>query len=443
LPARTPTRSPLALALALLAAVALAAPGARAANWLASAALEPASAPAWRPFGFLSLEYQRTGGSPLAAGPWAGQDNVLNQIGPRLDGPDKLQVPYARIGVRGRLLDGKLSYLLTPLTGNNAVSRIGGGIVKVTDASVTLSLLPGARVRLGQFKHPSGEEAMREPPQQGHVNLTEVTAQLLQERFVDGDGAPPRDPNEDNGPASGFRDIGAQVFDVLRRGQWEHTYAVMVGQGNGLLRGDDNAGKDLYLYWSSERLLGPDGPDRDGLKLHAFRQSGERTLRAGPAHRERGFERTRYGLGASLHQGPWRAGLEWVGADGVIPNGTDGTAVPGTPSNNGALVAGYNLLPRDHADGWQLELGFAPRPSLELRARYDRLNRATDGPANERRFEILTVGGRYFFSSKSWVVLDYAFRDFSAPELPGDSLPNRNLEGVGDRVAVRLYHLLF
>ena len=112
--------------------------------------------------------------------------NILNQIAPELEDNAEIQIPFARAGIRGSLFDDKLNYFFTPLTGYNGITRTGSGaIIKITDASITLNLIPYARIRMGQFKHPSGEEAMKEPPQQEFVNGTDTTNQLLGERFFD------------------------------------------------------------------------------------------------------------------------------------------------------------------------------------------------------------------------------------------------------------------
>lgn len=418
------------------------------ANWVTSTGMEAPGAPAWRPFGFLSLEYQQTDGSRLPAGnPFAGKANVLNQIAPDLNENAELQIPFARLGVRGSLFDDKLNYFFTPLTGYNGITRNGGGIVKITDASVTLNLIPYARIRLGQFKHPSGEEAMKEPPQQEFINGSDTTNQLLQERFFDSDGNPAsttwKDPNLDNGPVSGFRDIGVQVFDAIKTGEWEHTYAVMLGQGNGLLRSDNNSDKDLYLLWASEWVFGGQGPKREGLKGYAFYQNGERKLRTGLSQVEGDFDRTRWGAGATFRKGAWYAAAEYVEAEGMIPNGTTGVAVPGTLSNNAQQVARNLLLPTDSADGYNLTGGYAIRPDWEVFLRYDRLNRGTDTALNERRFETWSVSTRYYITKSVYLVGSYEWRDFSAPRLADSAVPNTSLDTVDDRMGVRLYWTFF
>jgi len=122
---------------------------------------EPATAPAYRPLGFIGIEYQQTDDSRIAAGPFKGQPLAPNRIGPRLEGASKLQISHVRLGLRGRLLAGKLNYLISPLAGDNGLSRNGSPNVKFTDLSATLNLIPHARIRIGQFKQPGSEEGLQ------------------------------------------------------------------------------------------------------------------------------------------------------------------------------------------------------------------------------------------------------------------------------------------
>jgi hypothetical protein len=79
-------------------------------NWIMLQGTEPASAPAYKAFGFIGIDHRQTSGSPLPAGPWQGQPMVLNQIPPEFEDNSALQFSHLRLGLRGRLLDGKLNY---------------------------------------------------------------------------------------------------------------------------------------------------------------------------------------------------------------------------------------------------------------------------------------------------------------------------------------------
>jgi hypothetical protein len=410
----------------------------QATNWLMLQGTERPSAPTYRPFGFVGVDYQRTSGSPLPAGPFQGQRMVLNQIPPNLEDNDELQVSFARLGVRGQFADGKVNYFLSPLAGNNGLSKNGTPHVKFTDVSATLNLIPGARVRIGQFKQPGSEEGLQPAFLRDYVNLSNVGNQIVNERFFDSDGRPTDSANELDAPVSGFRDTGIQVFDAFKTEKWEHTYALMAGTGSGLaLYNDSGSGTpDWYLYWSSELVFDGKGPRRQGLKLSGWYQDGEREIRTGLAQDLNTFDRTRYGVAATYRRGPWRLAGEWIKAEGMIFNGTDAVAVPGSISGGGA-VASFNVLPDEEADGWYLDAGYTFFNKLEARVRYDTLNRGTENAANERRFDTVTLGASYRFNKNYRVMMDYQFRDVEAPRLAPTATPNQILGNVDDLLSVR------
>jgi hypothetical protein len=409
-------------------------------NWLLLEATEPPNAPKFGSYSALSVEYQASRDTPLLAGAWSGQPDQFNRFAPRYARGEVLQIPTAVAGVHGRLADGRLSYRLAVIAGENAIVRgqddsYGGG-VRLLDASLTLNLFPHARLRTGLFRQPLGDEAI--DPQPHHVNLSHVTQQMVQERYFGSDGSVNGDPNLDRGPVSAFRDVGVQVFDAIVTGDWEHTYAFMIGRGSGVDPTLNHAGIEKYVYWSSERIFGGKGPQRDGLKLYAWGQFGDRHLDAGPTQAQQTFARRRAGVGASLRTGPWSVAAEWIDARGMIYHGPDGGAIPGSLSNNGALVAGYNVLPESAAHGWYVDGGYRIAQPLELRLRYDVLNRGTDNPNTEIRFQGVTVGGSYALAGKTLLVVDYQFRRYDAPRLDSNSPTNVLLDGVDNRIAVRL-----
>jgi len=139
-------------AIILDSAVLLYALPASAVNWILLQGTEPTTAPAYRLFGSIGIEYQQTDGSRIAAGPFKGQPLMPNQIGPRLEDTSEWQISHVRLELRGRLFDGKLNYRISPLAGDNGISQNGSPNVKFTDLSATLNLIPHARIRLGQFK---------------------------------------------------------------------------------------------------------------------------------------------------------------------------------------------------------------------------------------------------------------------------------------------------
>lgn len=413
---------------------------AHATNWLALEATEPPGAPKFAAYAALGAEYQASRDTPLLAGAWSGQPDQFNRFAPRYASGEVLQIPTAIAGLHGRLAEGQFNYRLAAISGENAIVRglagpYGRG-VRLLDASLTWNLVPHARLRAGLFRQPLGDEATDLQPR--HVNLSHVTQQVVQERYFASDGSVDGDPNLDRGPVSAFRDVGVEVFDAIATGDWEHTYAVMLGRGSGVDPALNHAGIERYVYWSSERIFGGKAAQRDGLKLYAWSQSGQRRLEVGPTQAQQTFARRRFGVGASLRTGPWSVAAEWIHARGMIYHGPDGGAIPGSLSNSGALTASYNMLPASAAHGWYVDGGYRIGRPMELRLRYDVLDRGTDSPNTEIRFQGVTVGGSYALAAKTLLVVDYQIRRYNAPRLSAASATNLLLDGVDNRIAVRL-----
>jgi len=442
---------------------------AEAANWLMLQGAEPPStAGRAKVWGFIQPEYQQTSGTEIAAGPWKGQRPIFNSMRPDLKARKGFNTIRARVGVRGvgMPIDPKVNYFFLAEFGNNGITRQGGGSVKLTDASVTLNHIPGARVRVGTFKTPGSEEGLQAIHVFDYINFTGAVNGLLLERFFNGDGsgtyvkpaagpgtaADSGDPNLPNGPVSAFRDTGIQVFETFKNSGWEHSYAVMVGNGNGIARGENDGTRELYLYWASEQVYGGRGPRRQGWKMFAWKQSGKRIL---TTEGEGQYDRERAGLGTTYRKGKHRAAFEYITAKGMIFNGTDGGAVAGSLSNlpagaagkfngnddvggDGQVVASFNVETKGEADGYYLHYGFAPNQRWEFDLRYDVYNRMTDVAAKERRFKTWTLGMQYFFNRKSRVIVNYEIRDAEAPNLPAANNANKILGGMDNRLAAQL-----
>ena len=422
---------------------------AHAANWLMLQGTEPNGAAARaKVWGFIQPEYTSTSGTKLKAGPWAGQDAIFNMQRPNLTTNKGFNVLRARIGVRGTgmPLDSNVNYFLLAELGNNGITAQGGASTKVTDASVTLNNIKGARVRVGLFKTPGSEEGLQAIHVMDYINFTSATNGLLLERFFNGDGAdtfvtpggnsgPGGDANKPNGPVGAFRDQGVQVFDTFKSDDWEHSYAVMIGNGNGTNRSDNDDNQDTYLYWSSEQVYGGSGPRRQGWKTFIWNQSGKRTLSTSGAGE---YDRSRSGLGTTFKKGKQRIAFEYIMADGMIFNGTDGGAVAGSAANGPGTTASFNMETKGEADGYYLHYGYALSNEWELNARYDVYNRMTDVAAKERTFDTMTLGAQYFFNKKSRLVINYDARNAEAPNLASSHNANKILDGMDDRLSAQL-----
>lgn len=426
-------------------AACLIAPAADAANWLSLQGLEkPGAAGRAKVWGFIQPEYQSTSGSLLDAGPWSGQKAIFNQMRPNLSTNKGFNNFRSRIGVRGTgmPLDSNVNYFILAEFGNNGITAQGGGSVKVTDASITLNHIPNAHIRVGTFKTPGSEEGLQAIHVFDYINFTGAVNGLLLERFFNGDGADTfhnsggnsgagGDVNRPNGPVGAFRDTGIQVFNTFHKKDWEHSYAVMIGNGNGITRSDNDDNQETYLYWSSEQVYAGKGARRQGLKFFIWNQSGKRTLTTNGAGE---YDRDRMGLGATFKKGKLRGAFEYITADGMIFNGTDGGSVPGQASPAGVL-ASFNVATSGEADGYYLHAGYAVTPKLELDARYDVYNRLTDSVAGERVFDTLTLGAQYFFNKKSRAIVNYEMRDADAP---GNAGAAAVVGAIDDRISAQL-----
>jgi len=398
-----------------------------AANWLMVQGTEKDhQAPRAKVWGFVQAEYQQTDDTKLKAGPYAGKAAAFNQMAPQLDTSQGFNVRRARIGVRGNNfpLDNKVNYFILAEFGNNGITTGGDASQgQLTDASVTLNHIPGARIRAGLFKTPGAEEGLQAIPVFNYVNFTNVTNRLLLERHFDNSTN-----NTGRSQSVGaFRDTGVQVFDAFRVGDWEHSYAVMLGNGNGLAMTDKDKHQDLYLYASTEKILdNSKGPRRAGLKFFAWMQDGKRTLDDVGT-----VDRKRSGLGTTYWDGKYRLAAEYITADGMIYGGTKGA---GTPDDG----ATFSVLTDEKASGYYLDLGYRVLPKLELNVRYDMLDSGTEEDANHREFQTTTLGAQYFFNKKTSVRLNYEMRSIDAPDLPAASPVHDILDSIDDRLSAQV-----
>ena len=53
----------------------------------------------------------------------------------------------------------------------------------------------------------------------------------------------------------------------------------------------------------------------------------------------------------------------------------------------------------------------------------------------------MTLGAQYHINRKTRLNMEFASRDAEAVDFGGGAGPNDNLDGVGDRIAVRLTHI--
>lgn len=426
---RTQAQRSLALT-SICAALFLAMPTAQAANWLMLQGTEPAgTAPRAEVWGFIQPTYQKD-----FSDAFAGKYVPPKLIGPNLDSQSSFNIQRARIGVRGTgfPLDSRINYFILTEFGNNAATnggRYGSYKPILTDASVTLNYIKGARVRLGLFKYPGAEEGLQGIQAFPYINYTGVTNQLLLERFptagevnIPPQTIPNANMNAFSAPAGAFRDVGAQIFDAFDVGSWEHTYAAMLGNGHGLQMSDNNSSKDLYLYWSSAYLFDKSakGAFRPSLKMFTWYQTGKRTNAYNTAQEQ---DRKRYGTGVTYLKKPFRVTAEYMWGQGMIYQGAQN---PQTLFNNNKAAGGYV------EGGW-----FIPDTPWELDLRYDTYKRnkgIMTGATPEAKFNTWTAGVNYHFNKKTRVTLNYAIRKDSSVFTP----TNNQLKDVKGLLALQL-----
>lgn len=427
-----------------------------AANWLMLQGTEPDSAAERaKVWGFIQAQYQKD---------YSDANSTDGYIPPKLIGPNltsqsQFNVNRARIGVRGTgfPLDSSVNYFLLTEFGNNGITAADGGSAMINDASITINKIPGARVRVGLFKYPGAEEGLQAIHVFDYINFTAVSNQLLLERFPNPSYTPNNDPatlpgdgtlNGFDKPVGAFRDVGAQLFDSFKTGGWEHTYALMLGNGNGLNFGDNDDNKDRYLYWSSELPFGGNGPRAEGLKLFVWSQDGKRQLNNtnDATYNPEEFERKRQGIGVKYMKKPFRVTAEYMRGEGMIFVGPDKPTFdinPAVPGGNGE---------EGKANGYYLDLGFyIPNSKWQLDLRYDVFNRLTDdtdfpaGPNIGKDFQMefitTTLGVNYHFNRKSRLTVNYEIHKAEAPDWDSGAGPNDNLDGIGNRIAAQITHI--
>jgi hypothetical protein len=438
---------------------------AHAADWLMLQGTEPEdSAPRVKLWGFVQAQYQKDNSDANAGGAFIPR----KLIGYDLTSQEQFNVNRARIGARGTgfPLDSNVNYFILAEFGNNGITNASDGSTHITDASITFNNIPGARIRTGLFKYPGAEEGLQAIHVFDYINYSQVTNQALLERFPNRDNyiktlnpnaqgnTNPQNPELTGTPPAGFekpvgafRDTGIQVFDTFKVNNWEHSYAVMYGNGNGLNFGDNDSNKDLYLYWSSEMLYGGVGARRESLKLFAWQQTGKRLYdtdygaaaavgdgQGSVANEE--FDRDRTGFGFKYLKKPWRVTAEYIKAEGMIFNGQHKESFD--ISQPGAGTPGDGLL--GEASGYYLEGGwYIPNSKWELDLRYDVYNRLKDSDPQGVEFKTTTLGAQYHFNKKTRLTVNIEDKE----QTSNGNVANleANFKGLDNRFAAQLTHI--
>jgi hypothetical protein len=449
------TKSMLALA-AAFAALGLSGEAA-AANWVMAQAMEPPSS-THKVFGIVQVAYTNlygcdklsglvnpnNGSKTTAHGLLNGSYNALCRVGPELrDKNADFSLNNLGIGLRGNLIPGKINYFLMANFGQNAANyepldTSRDHLVSLTDATMTLSYIPGVRVRAGLMRKPGPEELYQAVDANSYMWPSDFIARVQTEKFVhtNSKGTVPI-PGQSYGPGSSSysgwgadagRDWGIQLFDAFKVGKWTHTYAVMVGNGSDIHSVNDyNSEKDLNLYFSTEYdLPGGKGPLKHGIKGYVYQQRGTRNFEINAAgDHSRDFDFTRHGFGIKAlgeifgeGRGMHRLGLDLMYANGMIFVSPTGNAVDeafggqiqiGAEKGNKArgltLDYGYYLN-----DKWNFGVRYAQHDLL-----YANAGTAFWSDSDKRIVKQLTFAVNYLFSPKTRLTFNIEPRDAKAP----------------------------
>ena len=421
-----------------------------AANWLDLQGNEPPGAKPVTYWGFIQPTYTHNdlnvvnglaGVANITA--YNGQIPLFNLVAPDNVQREQFQIFRARFGARGVIpgTDERINYFFLTEFGNNGLTRTRHSVV--SDASVSFNYVPHARIRAGLFKLPLGEEALQAIHVFDYINFSGITDNLALERFV----SPVSVTRPVNvaagltganvvGAVGAFRDVGVQVYDSFRRGEWEYSYAVMLGKGNGIRFKDSNNDLDVTARLQASYIFGGKGPRRDDVTVYLWSQGGKRTFNGVD------YDRTRVGAGFKYLKSPFRVSAEYMQAKGMIFNGVN---PPFNDIGRGFQpIAIVGLGSNNKADGYYLDVGWSISKQWELDLRYDELNRLTNSAPDERKFSTTTIGVQYFFNPGVRAIFNYEFRDIKVanPGAIAAGAARGNAEAItgaiGNRVGVQL-----
>ncbi len=373
-----------------------------------------------------------------------GQDSLNNLVGPDFSHQNAVQIFRARPGLRGLMpgTNGKINYFLLAELGYNGITVVKQSpdsfryAPAFTDATITFNL-PVTRVRVGLGRLPLGEEAMQGEPQMNFANLTNVSDQLLNERFVSPyySGRPEvplfgvpmtqvtlaglaggannltcATPGHcmaalNNKPVGAFRDMGVEAYDWINKGNWEYSYALMVSDGNGL-QFANNGNYDVSGRLQASYVFGGSGPFRQDASAYVWRQVGQRNYDG------TNYSRIREGVGARYSRNGLRVGGEYIKAAGMIYYGVVAPFLDiGAPAFE--PVDQMALASSNTADGYYLDVGYRFLDKWEADWRYDYLDKLKNSAYDERLFSTVTYGAQYFYSKNLRFMVNYEVRKAS------------------------------
>lgn len=421
--------------------LALSCRGASAENWFMKDGTEPDGAKPIRVYGLVQPTYQCDLSDKVTG--LTGTDAAYNDkystyasIPPGYTSTSSFYLFRVRLGVRG-LVEENINYEVVGEYGANALTTKSQDEynVELAEGSVTLNHVPGMRVRLGIFKVPGPEEAMRTAID--YVNFTNVTFRLINYQPMEPSATGTSlygIPAEAKTGVRAFRDTGVEIFDAFRQGDQEWSYAFMVGNGSSLNGIDDNRDKAVYgrvqWSWLFKQTPGYPDPARQDLTALAWYQSGDQTFAGAD------YTAVRQGVGISYVKQPYHLTAEYMWGDGMI-------VLPSTFRDGVGLVFPGS---ENEGRGWYVDAGAFVTPHVAVEARYDELELEPQVSAMKTTLKTLTLGAQYYFSAKNRVALNYEIRDYDLAAVPASSdLANSSARlnsSISDRIAIQ-YTLKF
>jgi hypothetical protein len=418
------------IAVIAVGAVGAASP-ARAADWAMLSGTEEGRPDGIAPWGFAQLLLESQPWSTPVTGLQAPPLQKFNGslVAAELPESFDLSVRRARLGLRGSVpgTDQRLVFIAAVEAGENGLTRDRGMVL--VDASVTASVFPGLRLRVGQFKLPTADEAMENNPSAASFTRFSpfVSALLIEQDVVEGAIV---------GPALSLRDVGIEAFDALplwqgEQGALDLGFAAMASLGrpshafdsiddvNAQLVHVVSSGPDLTGRLQLSWLLDPKQRhrgNRDEVSVWLWRQQGARLVPGlDDPTTTSAVARVRQGAGGQVRLAGVRVRAEVAAAEGaVLAQG----AFVGQP----AVV-----LPDGVAHGGSLDVSMARLGSLALDpftidVGADWLARNPDDPAASRFLQSVTVGTQLTFNKTFRLLLNAELRRLEVgAEAPPDA----------------------
>lgn len=418
-PLRAAAAAAVLSALTLLGAAALPAPAA-AADWLSLNSTELGRKPGpVTPFGFVQPAAFLHSGDAVsglrgeALSPYNGEVPAFNAApGGSTWG---VQLQRARFGLRGQIPQShdKINYFMMIELAPNGITRASP--VAPTDVSLTFTHLPGAKLRVGQFKLPTMEEIVPSAVVElEFIQFSQTLVKLLAENKVT-DGALV-------GGSFGFRDVGLMLFDGFQKDHLAGSYALMVSNGSGINRVDADRYKDLTgrveLAWVTDGTR--EDPDREEIKVGAWHLQGQRELPGAEAGDDpRAVERVRQGAFLRVEQGVAWGMVEAARGRGMLEIGQT-PPFPGSPyvvveDGEGRGLVGQAGLRVD------LDKLGADDLTVGLKARYEDYRQQTEDPEKLRVFRTTTLGLELDPGRFVRVELNTELRSVEAPQADADT----------------------